>query len=253
MVNGHIVVDCHAHIGYFDRAHVVLSEYTDLLEEMDRAGVEQSCISSFLSIGPDEMAGNDMVGQAIEHYPDRFVGYAVVNPNRPDKAESELNRCFDSLGCKAIKLHPAFHHYPIEGLGYKKTLEFAAQRRSVILSHDWGSPEILERLSSSYPAVRFIIAHTGFWDARREFAYAGVIRQHSNVFVELAYSNIYYGALDRLVVELGASKVLFGSDCVLHDQAYQLGRVVYSRLSNDDQRLILGENMRRLLASGGSN
>ena len=249
MVNGHTVVDCHTHIGYFDRARVLLSDYTDLLHEMDRTGVEKACISSFLSIGPDEEAGNDLVAQAVERYPDRFVGYAVVNPNRAEKSASELARCFDGLGCKAIKLHPAFHQYPINGPGYKKTLEFAAQRQCAILSHDWGSPEILERLSSNYQSIKFIVAHTGFWDGRREFAYAEVTTRHSNVFVELAYSNIYYGVLDRLVEQLGADKVLFGSDCVLHDMAYQLGRVIYSQLSDEEQRLILGENMLRLLGS----
>ena len=57
-----------------------------MIRAMDASGVEKLCVSSFLSIGPDCLAGNDMVAGAVRQYPDRFVGYAVVNPNRPPRA-----------------------------------------------------------------------------------------------------------------------------------------------------------------------
>jgi hypothetical protein len=243
------IIDCHAHLGRFAQAKVGCPDAESILRVMDNAGVEKLCVSSFLGIGPDCLLGNDMVAQAVRAYPDRFVGYATVNPNRPDEIEPELDRCFQKLGMKAIKLHPAFHRYPIEGLSYRRVLEYAGKRRIPILSHDWGRPVFLEQASLEFPDVKFIIAHTGFWDGRTDLPYADVLQQRPNVFVDLVYSNIFYGALERMVAMLGAQKILWGSDFPLHDLPFQLGRVLFAKLDDETKRQILGGNMLRILES----
>lgn len=95
--------------------------------------------------------------------------------------------------------------------------EFAANKRLPILSHEWGPPKFLDRLSSEHPEISLIIAHMGFWDGRSDFAYADVVARHDNVYVDLAYSNVFYEALERLVAIIGAAKIVFGSDFPLHD------------------------------------
>ena len=243
------IIDCHAHFVRFARAKVGHSDAESMLRAMDAAGVEKLCVSSFMGIGPDCILGNDMVAQAVKAYPDRFVGYATVNPNRPDEIEPELDRCFRKLGMKAIKLHPAWHRYPIEGSAYRKVFEFAAARRIPILSHEWGNPDFLEGASKDYPEVNFIIAHTAFWDGRSDFPFAGVLQRRPNVFIDLVYSNIFYGALERMVPQVGAEKILWGSDFPLHDLPYQLGRVLFAKLDDESKRKILGGNMLRILKS----
>lgn len=244
------IIDCHAHFGHFSGTTVLYPDAESMLRAMDEIGVEKVCVSSFLSIGPDPRVGNDMVAEAIKKYPDRFVGYAVINPNRPEEIEEELNRCFERLGMEAIKLHPAFHHYSIEGSAYKKVFKYAATNRIPILSHEWGRPEFLGKLSTDYPEVNFIIAHTGFWDARADLVYAEVLRR-PNVFVDLVYSNIFYEALERMVTQVGADKILFGSDFPLHDLAFQLGRITFAKLDDKSKQMILGGNMLRILGEYG--
>jgi predicted TIM-barrel fold metal-dependent hydrolase len=241
------IVDCHGHLGYFNTTKIIPTDADAMIRVMDRVGVEKICISSFLSIGPDYRAGNDLVAETVKKYPNRFIGYGVVNPNRPQEINAELRRCFESLGMKAIKLHPATHQSPIEGSAFKAVFEFAASKGLPILSHEWGSPEFLNRLSSEHPEVSFIIAHMGFWNGRGDFAYSDVVTRHPNVYVDLAYSNIFYQALERLVAMIGATKVLFGSDFPLHDLSYQLGRVVFARLSTEEKQMILGLNMLRIV------
>jgi hypothetical protein len=242
------IIDCHAHFGHFSGTNITCPNAESMLRAMDVAGVEKVCVSSFLSIGPDCRAGNDMVAEAVRQHPSRFVGYAVINPNRPGEIADELERCFDHLGCAAIKLHPAFHHYSIEGPAYRQVFEYAAKNQRTILSHEWGRPDFLEKLSETYPQANFIIAHTGFWDGRSEFIYAGVLKRRPNVFIDLVYSNIFYEALERIVAQVGAERVLWGSDFPLHDLPYQLGRVIFSKLDATAIEKILGGNMLRLLA-----
>ena len=241
------IIDSHAHYGHYEPVSISHTDAEGMLRVMDRVGVEKVCVSSFMSIGPDYSTGNALVAKVIAKYPERFIGYAVVNPNQPGKITAELERCFDDYGMRAIKLHPALHRYPIDGPAYRTVFEFAAGRRIPILSHEWGRPDLLEGLSDAYREVNFIIAHTGFWDGRSDFSYAGVVGASDNVFVDLAYTNIYYGALEQLVEIVGPTKILFGSDFPLHDLAYQLGRVLFAELSDEDKRMILGGNMLRVL------
>lgn len=44
-----------------------------------------------------------------------------------------------------------------------------------------------------------------------------IVARHDNVYVDLAYSNVFYEALERLVAIIGAAKIVFGSDFPLHD------------------------------------
>ena len=83
------------------------------------------------------------------------------------------------------------------------------------------------------------MAHMGFWDGRGDFAYADVVAGRDNVYVDLAYSNVFYEALERLVAIVGPAKVVFGSDFPLHDPGYQVGQVTFSKLPAEEQQIIL--------------
>jgi hypothetical protein len=96
------------------------------------------------------------------------------------------------------------------------------------------------------------MAHMGFWSGRGDFAYADVMNRHENVYVDLAYSNVFYEALERLVAILGPAKIVFGSDFPLHDPGYQLGRVLFSKLTAREKQMILGLNMLQILGEAPS-
>jgi uncharacterized protein len=241
------IVDCHAHFGLYGQVRVGCPDSGSMLRAMDACGVERALVSSFLGIGPDSRAGNDLVIEAVRSHPDRFTGYITVNPNRPAELVPELERCFAVPGMGAIKLHPALHRYPADGPAYTQVFEFAARHRLPVLSHDWGSPAALARIAAGFAEANFIIAHTGFWDGRSGFAYAQAIAGCANVFVDLVYSNIYHDALERMVALVGAQKILWGSDFPLHDLGYQIGRVLFSKLDAGAAEKILGGNLLRLL------
>jgi predicted TIM-barrel fold metal-dependent hydrolase len=48
-------------------------------------------------------------------------------------------------------------------------------------------------------------------------------------------------------VEVGSEKVIFGTDAPMRDPISQFGWVVYSRISEEGKRKILGLNMQRIL------
>ena len=66
--------------------------------------------------------------------------------------------------------------------------------------------------------------------------------------VLLSFADQDPGAIiDALAAEVGAERMLFGTDIPFIDPRYTLGRVALANLSEEELRLILGENMARLL------
>jgi predicted TIM-barrel fold metal-dependent hydrolase len=53
--------------------------------------------------------------------------------------------------------------------------------------------------------------------------------------------------IERFVREVGADRVLFGSDTPLLEPAAQLGRIAYAKIPEADKVKILGLNTKRLL------
>lgn len=71
------------------------------IQDMDEAGVDVAVLSASLGVEqlPEEMGCreasriNDALGAAIDRYPDRLRGYAVLNVKNVNRAVQELERC----------------------------------------------------------------------------------------------------------------------------------------------------------------
>jgi len=248
------VIDVHCHLGKYSPVYIPRSKPDDMIRVMDAIGIEAACISSFAAIGPDWEVGNSMVAEAVSQYPQRFIGYGVINPNYPGHIHDELDRCFDVLGLQAIKLHPVWHDYPIDGPNYTPVFEYAESHRLTILSHTWGNSDFLAGAASSYPNINFVVAHAGGWNGKAissskliEYKILATAKNYGNIYLDLAASLVYFGALERLVKLVGAEKILFGSDFPLHNLGYQLGRVLFAKISRKEKNAILWENAQKLL------
>ena len=73
------------------------------------------------------------------------------------------------------------------------------------------------------------------------------IRGTRNVLAETAGSNPTTGFVEMAVRELGADRVVYGSDVPGRGFASQLAKVLGADVPDAAKRLILGENLRRIL------
>ena len=245
------VIDIHGHMGPWCLARTFATSASDMVGCMDSIGVDAICVSAFLSITADPRLGNDIIGDAIRDFPGRFIGYATINPHYPDSVVPELSRCFDQLDMRGLKFHPAWHDHPVDSPSYRSALDFASERGAFVLSHTWGSPSVLTKFAERYPNVRFIIAHqaslTGGVVPGR--GWSEVMRDLPNVYADLASSLAPMGGFEALVEAVGAEKILFGSDTPLHDLAFQIGRVLFADISDEDKAGILGLNALRVIGA----
>lgn len=56
-----------------------------------------------------------------------------------------------------------------------------------------------------------------------------------------------WGVIEYFVKEIGAEKILFGTDSPMRDPRPQVGWLAYADISFEDKKLIFGGNMKRIL------
>jgi predicted TIM-barrel fold metal-dependent hydrolase len=244
------VVDAHAHIGRWYNFFTPATDPAAMVAVMDRCGVRKAVVSGLLGVGPDAAGANVEVVELVRRYPERFAGYAVLNPHHPD-SPADVERTLDLPGIVGIKIHPETHAYPVTGNGYAAAWEIANRRGVPVLTHTEGGspycdPAMFRAVAERWSQVRIILGHAGVTEAGHRAAIA-VARDHPNLILELCGSLTTGQWIRRLVDAVGPERVLFGSDFPFIDLRYGLGRVVFAGLPPDDLRQVLGGNARRLL------
>ena len=243
------IIDAHAHLGYYGPFDIPGDCMDDLVEQMDRTGVEKMAISPMIALGLDVPYGNDMTEAFLQRHPGRFIGMAVVNGNRPEEILPELERCFTKMHMSMIKLHPAEANCPMTSPAYDRVYGFANEHRLAILNHDWQSPALMEKLVRKYPNVQLIQAHSaGNWDGHRQDDYFRVARDNENAFVDIVASPIFYDALEKLIPLAGEDNILFGSDAPFLSLSFEVGKVMMADLSDEIKQKIFATNFVRLMS-----
>jgi predicted TIM-barrel fold metal-dependent hydrolase len=77
--------------------------------------------------------------------------------------------------------------------------------------------------------------------------YAKYAKKYPNCYLQLTYTSVTLGSIEYLVKEVGADRILYGTDAPMRDPRPQLGWLVYANISEEDKRLILGTNMQKVL------
>lgn len=75
-----------------------------------------------------------------------------------------------------------------------------------------------------------------------------MIRASKDVYCELSGSEPVNGYVEMAVRELGAERILFGSDSVGRSFSSQITKVLDAQITEAQKELILGGNLRRLLS-----
>lgn len=246
------VLDSHNHLGHFGSKGIDLCSFPandadGLIGTMDRLGVDIACPSSWSGITYAAPDANDHTLAAAAKYPGRILPYGCLNPSYPGLFDAEFERLF--LGDKVMGYKPApfRQQVPLTDPIHFKVYEWASERRAPVLCGD-GPLRLAEatELAPKYPLVPFLNAHTGSSYKFAEDTVASALKC-SNIFAEITYTSIWYGMIEYLVEELGAERVLYGSDCIMRDLAPQVGWVAWARIPVEAKRLILGQNMADIL------
>ena len=244
------IIDVHGHLGYWHNFYIPERTAADMVHAMDRVGIRCIIAGAHAGISTDYRMGNTQTIQAMRDFPGRILGYCCVNPNYPaDEIRDELERCFEA-GMVGIKFHPSVHGYPIDGDNYRPAWEYAEKHGLVVLTHTeaggstCGAAQV-GRCAERCPNAKVLFGHSGF-------GYAGarvcieVGPKQPNTFFDITSSTPDLGLVEMLVDGIGADRVLFATDLPFIDCRMQIGRMAFSRLDDDQLRLVLAGNAKRL-------
>jgi len=181
-------------------------------------------------------------------YPEKVIGYATIDPNYTKDMDAEIRKCHEKYGMKGLKPYYPYVKIPYNSPKYRKWWEYANEHRLFALLHGSGEnfPREVEEISEKYPEVNFLLAHSGgnYTVARQNCELA---KKKKNVFLEITLTTVTYGVIEFMAEEVGAEKIIFGTDAPMRDPIPQLGWLAYTRLSEEEKRKILGENMQKIL------
>ena len=249
--------DLHCHIAGsgLSRDPTPEGRLATLVELADRMGIERLCVYMGMRFSPDPSPSdmrrdNDEVLRAIERFPDRAFGFVYLNPKHTDASLAELERCVAKGPMVGVKLWIAERCSAAE---LDPIIRRAGELKAVIFQHTFykitgngpgeSTPDDFAELAARHPDVPLICGHTGAdWERGIE-----AIRHLGNAYADLAGSDPVAGFTEMAVRELGAERVIFGSDAGGRSFASQLGKVFGARLPDSTKQLIFCGNLKRLM------
>jgi hypothetical protein len=241
-----MIIDGHVHIGtsvFFQ----MQADADGLVRQADKVGFDKMLVTELNALFYDMSEGNDALAAQIARHPERMIGYASIpTPRLGKRAVDEVRRCYEKHGFRGMKIYS----YPEASIAEPQTyplLEAAAELGMIILAHT--TPDECDQLMTAVPQARLVMAHMGghpyaSGDWHRAVA---VARKHKNLLLDTASSQIDNGMIEYAVAELGAEKILFGSDMPLLDPFTQLAKVQGAEISDPAKARILGGNLAALL------
>lgn len=246
--------DLHAHLSGVP-GRTPEERMAGLVRFADRMGIARLCVSMGMDWSydpaPDDLRRqNDEILQALSHWHDRAFGFVYLNPRHVEASLAELDRCVGDGPMVGVKLWVAVR---ASAPGLDPIVRRAAELKAPILQHTWtkatgnlpgeSTPMDLAALAARHPGATFFCGHTG-GDWERGIR---AVRASPNVAVDLAGGDPVAGITEMAVRELGAERVVYGSDVGGRSFASQLAKVRGAEVPTEAKRLILAGNLQRLL------
>ena len=240
-----VIIDCHCHAGQGDGLTGPWDTAAPLgvyLRRATEAGIERTVL--FPAFHSDYAVANHAVARIVARRPQRFYGFAFINPERDRGRVFTLVRvAVEHYGFRGIKVHR--HDARITREVCAAARAFALPVLYDVMGEVWAA----ELLAAEYPDVPFILPHLGSFadDWRAQLALIDHLVRHPNVYTDTSGIR-RFDLLEQAVRRAGAHKILFGSDGPWLHPGVELAKVRALHLSDAEERLVLGENLLRLLA-----
>lgn len=234
-----MIIDSHNHIG-FRKGEYFMAE--EVIAWMDKSGVDKIVVFTQC-----ETPDNAYVAKAIEKYPNRLIGFAYSEPWE-FTAEKELYKCFTEYGMRGLKLNPTKQSYALDRHQLVDMLfEICQKKNYPIVAHGasdiFNMPHKFAAMARKFPGVNLIMAHMGLPDA---FDTAlRLVKSLDNLYLDTA--GVDPQAIKKAIKEVGAEKILMGSDTPWGRFELSFHAVETATSDPYERRLIMGENIARLL------
>ncbi|MFQ5822268.1 MAG: amidohydrolase family protein [Candidatus Heimdallarchaeota archaeon] len=251
-----MIIDAHVHLverKYDWHGISYQLTLTQLIRTMKDVGIDKAVIFPTYSHTwslRDQMKENEAIARAAKRHPDKLLGFCRIDPHLKGRAVKELDRCVQELGLIGLKLHPLWPRFlPSEDLALSLVEEASALRIPIFIhcgDDIRSNPLEIEEVVQAFPGVPMILGHSGGSLPATTKAIQ-VAKRNENVYLETSTVNDPR-LVRKMVKEVGASKVFFGSDAPWQDVRYEKAKIKYAGLTETEERLVYGEALSDLLS-----
>lgn len=240
-----MIIDCHCHAGPGDGLTGPWDTTASLgpyLARARAAGIDGTVL--FAVFHSDYAIANRAVARIVARDPGRLLGFSFVHAERNrGQIEELVAEGVERHGFCGIKVHR--HDSRITS----EVGEAARRYRLPVLYDVMGETSMVELLATEFPDVDFIIPHLGSFmdDWRAQVSFLDPLARHPNIYTDSSGVR-RFDLLQDAVRRAGPEKVLFGSDGPWLHPAVELHKIRMLRLRPSAARLVLAENLLRLIA-----
>jgi predicted TIM-barrel fold metal-dependent hydrolase len=239
------------------------------IEEMYEMYVELDIFAVIFGVDAETTSGhpytgNDYTAEIVKRYPDRFLGFASVDPHKGKAAVNEMERSVKELGLRGLKLHPISQAFFPNDTRFYPLWEKCAELGVPVLFHSgqtavgaglpgggglkikYAQPIHMDDVAADFPELNIIMAHPGVpWQEEQ----LSIALHKPNVYIDLSgWSPKYFRPiLVQYANSLLQNKVLFGSDFPALTPQRWLGDFENLELKPEVRQKILLDNAAKLL------
>jgi predicted TIM-barrel fold metal-dependent hydrolase len=239
-----MIIDGHCHAGEGDGftgpwdTRACLDRY---LERASAAKIRRTVV--FAAFHSDYAAANRSVFELVRRSSGRLIGFVFVHSERQrGRIHDVVRKAVKLWEFRGIKLHR--RDAPLT----REVCESAKRFEIPILYDPTGEAHSIGLAAREYPSVPFIIPHLGSFadDWRTHESVIDLLVRYPNVFADTAGVR-RFDYLQEAVERAGPSKVIFGSDGPFLHPGLELAKIRLLKLPPENEALIVGGNLRRLL------
>lgn len=168
-----------------------------------------------------------------------------IHPEYVEESIEEIEFMHDN-GVNLIgELVPYLHSWDgFETDSMQKILDVAEKYHMVVSYHS--ADYEVERMVSEHPGITFVAAHPG------ELPYVERhierMKKYDNLYLDLSGTGLFrMGVLKYLVSQVGADRILFGTDYPICNPAMYVEAVKYEEITEKERSMILSSNAKRVL------
>ena len=223
-----------------------------LLERLDDHHVAGALTYSQRGAEHDPRAGNAETIALAAAEP-HLIPVGTLDPRDTPGWQAELARCQEA-GVRALRFFPGAQRWSVESACFRRVL--AALRGSgvcLVFSTTDGPTgwELAREVGSLTAELDLPVVLTDTWYMNMAETMAAM-QEFPHLYAETNWLATV-GAIETMVNEAGAERLLYGSAAPAHPMQKALNQVLEAEISDDDKVAILGGNAQRLLGLSGDD
>jgi hypothetical protein len=256
-----MIVDSHVHLGDIVSCQSPDVSIKTLLSVMDELGIDLAInIMHMLGLADCYEEAFKASESAYEQSAHRLPYALFYSPHYREASLEWIAAARGRSGYVGIKIHPAWHLTYPDDPRYERIWQVAAEHGVPIVTHSWivsdynpsqkfATPDRFQYYVERFPHVNLILGHAGGRYEGHLMA-VNLVKRFPNVYVDLAGDLLSFNLIEWLVAQIGATRILFGSDVSMMDQRSRLAAILDADITAEEKRQILGENACRLFGLG---